>query len=257
LIAPFVYAQISVNSVDFMGAELDAVMVHPLLTNSIYKFPASIAHVDKTSISASVNNPYGISGWHDAQLSLVSNWKKWNGAFSICQEKLNAFRRHCISIGFARKVSENISVGLNMGINSSAVKNYSSQREVIAQAGFFYPLGKQVSFSTVATIEGLVGSSISRVGGSALLGYTPINEITLSVSVYKKSEQMSVVSLGVHYQLIKTLFVRTYLELTNRVYGGQLGLRIKKCLTGCTISKQQSLGFSSGVFFQCELYDSK
>ena len=236
---------------------LDAVSQKPQFIDKLESTPASMTHLNQSVVSASVVNPYSIKGWKKTRLTMIAKWMDTNWLISYSGNKLNELNGTTISVGAARSLSDNFSVGVNAAVEKLTIKRYASQTSYIGRIGFYFPFSSNLSFSTSVQLEKFSYLHETKLSGVALFSYSPIREFVLLGAIIKETEQLPELLIGMQYQLLNNIFIRTAIGISNGVYQGQLGYEFKKMKIGYGLAHHQQLGFSSTIQLQFYLPHAK
>ena len=163
-----------------------------------------------------------------------------------------AFSESQIGLIYARKLTEQVDIGVKMNYHSIRVPGYQSASAINFEGGVILHLTDKLH--TGIHVYNPMSSKIGKSGNEKLasiyrfgLGYEASDKVFLSTEIVKQEDQQLGVNAGLQYNLYSRLFLRTGISTaTNNSYVG-LGLQMGVGRIDVNTAYHPQLGFTPGI----------
>ena len=163
-----------------------------------------------------------------------------------------AFNESQIGLMYARKLTEQVDVGVKFNYHSMRVPGYQSASAINFEAGTILHLTDRLH--TGIHVYNPFSSKIGKTGDEKLasiyrfgLGYEASDNVFICTEIVKQEDQQLSVNAGLQYNIHSRLFLRTGISTsTNNSYVG-LGLQLGVGRVDINTGYHPQLGFTPGI----------
>lgn len=215
--------------------------------------PATLAYFSHSNWGFSTAKGISIQGWVQGNgvgllSSPVGNW-----ALVGETTGLQGFRRQQLSISHARKLSEGISLGVSLGVNSFKATGYKMQWRPATSLGSYLRLSEVLSmgFSAAAVFSTKYKReqfALSDLQFLFTLQYEPSSVVCLSWWSLKKNNFSIYSGISLRYQLHSKINLIVGIALNQQLSWLGLSIRRKKIAINLQAGWHPMLGVSNNIF---------
>ena len=189
---------------------------------SVFNNIGALAQVEKTTAFAGYRNLFGINELNTLAAGFVRPTKPGTFAVSFYRFGGELLNQQKASLGFSNKIGL-VSLGVNLSYVQYSIESLGNTSAFVLEFGGLAELTKQLRVG--AYVFNLNQATLNNAADQDLpvtmkvgISYLPTDEFTINAEVMKQVDAEERVRIGINYQLIKNVSVRTGIE-TNPVKG--------------------------------------
>ncbi len=195
-----------------------------------------------------------------AAIALPSKW----GGFGIAINYFGAedFNTSQIGLGYGKKLSDKIDIGVQFNYNSIKLAGYGGSSNINFEAGAMLHLTDKVHIGI--HVYNPVGGKFGKPGNEKLaavyttgIGYEVSDKLLLSTEISKEENRPVNINAGIQYIFASQFFARLGAATATGNYFFGLGVRWKTCRLDAVTSWQAQLGITPGIMLLFNFHSKK
>ncbi len=212
---------------------------------------AGLASVHKRTGLVTYDRPFGMKGLQTMAMGYVHPLKKGVLGIGISRFGDDLYNVHAFGVAYSR-VLETISLGVRLNYQQTGIQEVGIYPTVTCDVGGIATLMPQLTLgATIHTLLAVPTTSASekqiptvmRLG----LGYTPVDKFLLTAEAEKDLDYPVSAKMGVEYEIVKNLFLRTGIHTQPNLYTFGIGIHPKHLHLDYAVRTHPILGFSHQV----------
>jgi hypothetical protein len=219
---------------------------------SVHHNIGSVGFIDKSAAGMTYENRYGFNELSTRGLSGVVALEFGAFGAEIRQFGFDAYNENLVALGYAMKLSKNISAGVKLNYQWISIQEnrYENAKAVSADLGFTAQLNndltlganiQNISNSSFDNYEDLRVPTIFRLG----LGYTFSKQLLTLVEVEKDLTYPLITKFGMEYRPIDLLYLRGGFRTNDFRFAFGLGINWKWFQLDLGMDYQNLLGYTT------------
>ncbi|MEL7147271.1 MAG: hypothetical protein AAFO69_12935 [Bacteroidota bacterium] len=213
---------------------------------SVFNNIGALADVEKTTAFAGYRNLFGINELNTLAAGFIRPTKPGTFAVSFYRFGGDLLNQQKASLGFSNKIGL-VSLGVNLSYVQYSIETLGRSSAFVMEFGGLAELTKQLKVG--AYVFNLNQANLGNAAEQQLpvtmkvgLSYLPTDELTINVEVLKQLDAKERIRVGINYQLIEKVSIRTGIE-TSPVRGSfGLGFNPGRFLIDYAYGNQEVLG---------------
>lgn len=213
---------------------------------SVFNNIGALAHVDKTTAFVGYRNLFGINELNTLAAGLVRPLKPGTLGVSFFRFGGDLLSEQKASVGFSNKIGL-ISLGANLSYVQYHIETLGKTSAFVIEFGGLAELTRELRLG--AYVFNINQANLGNAAEQPLpvtmkvgLSYLPTDELTINAEVFQQVDAEERVRIGINYQLIEKVAIRTGIE-TNPVRGSfGVGFQPGRFLIDYAYGNQQVLG---------------
>lgn len=235
------------------GAQARAMGGASLTLNGVWasmQNQAALVGIQGFAAGVSYDNRFLVSELSSANLVMAQSVGDGVFGFSFSRYGYAAYREQKIGFGYARKLSDNFNIGVQIDYLMVALGNgYGSVGKFTWEGGVLYKVNDQISLAAhifnpirvqLAEFNDERVPAVLRFGAN----YTFSDRVLLTAQLDKSIDQDVIVGAGIEYRVVEDVFVRAGISGGSSLFSFGAGYRFKGFQIDIATSQHQVLGFS-------------
>jgi hypothetical protein len=219
--------------------------------NSIFSNQAGLAELEKTEIILFAGQKYFVNDIRNIAAAIAYPTDLGTFGLNLHYYGFQDYNEQKIGVNYARKLTQNLSLGIQLNYLSFRISEYGSRGLISAEIGvrseILDGLVIAAHIANPVRIEVVDGENLPTVFkfGAA---YLPSNKLTITAEVEKDIEFSASVKFGIEYQLADPFFIRMGIATNPTLFNFGMGFIIKeRLIIDVAASYHQTLGFSPAL----------
>ncbi len=219
--------------------------------NSIFSNQAGLAYAKKTEVLLFAGQKYFLNEIRNIAAAVV--YPSDLGAFGVNLQYYGFmdYNEQKIGINYARKLTENLSLGIQFNYQGYRIPEYGNKGVVSTEIGLRSQVLKGLiiaaHLSNPIRIEIADSENLPTIFTFGV-AYIPSKKLTITVEAEKDIEFSAIVKFGLEYQLVEPVFIRVGVATNPTLFNFGIGFIIKeKLIIDAAASYHQTLGFSPAI----------
>jgi hypothetical protein len=219
--------------------------------NSIFSNQAGLAHLDKTEVILFAGQKYLTNDIRNIAAAVAYPSDLGTFGLNLHYYGFQDYNEQKIGVNYARKLTQNLSLGLQLNYLGFRIPEYGSKGVVSAEIGIRSEILKGFIIAAhianpirIEVVEGENLPTIFKFGAA----YLPSDKLTITAEAEKDIEFPTSVKFGIEYQLADPFFIRVGVAANPTLFNFGMGFIIKeKLIIDAAASYHQTLGFSPAL----------
>ena len=244
---------ISCDAQQNTGARLTGLGVNGVAIIDRWNENPAALHQDRGIVASISYSQYQIASDLSSQAALiVIPFTKYNIALNVHKYGFSAYHQIISSLSIAKRLSTRLSIALKGNFHQITIKNYGLTNAYAVDIGTLFQLSSEISLGIVVqnisfqqygsnNIQNVIPRNIS-------LGFAYRASDRLLISVNGLRDQQSTdLNLGIEYQMISILFLRTGWNLTPFKQFAGIGISYRNLIIDTAVQSSNSLGITPQI----------
>ncbi|MFT3933327.1 MAG: hypothetical protein QM726_06900 [Chitinophagaceae bacterium] len=172
------------------------------------------------------------------------------------------FNSSQVGIGYGRKLSEKIDIGVQFDYNMIKLAGYGSSNTVSIEAGALFHLTKQLHMGL--HVYNPAGGKFGKLQQEKLasvytmgIGYEPSDKLLVSVLLIKEEDRPTDITASMQYNFASQFFSRAGVSTATGYYFLGLGVQWETIRIDAVSNWQTRLGLTPGIMLLFNFHDKK
>jgi hypothetical protein len=197
---------------------------------AVFNNISGLAGVQHRNILVAYDNRYGVSGFQTMAIGYIHPLRYGTLGVSLNRFGDNLYNEHKLGVAFSHQL-DRVSLGLKINYVQFAIDELGSRSRILFEFGGITTITSQLSFGAyiynfnqakLADYQDERIPTVMRAG----LSYHPIAKLMLNAEVEKDVDFPATVKVGLEYEVVKHLYLRT--GVTTKPFVNHLGLGFVK-----------------------------
>ena len=219
--------------------------------HSIWHNPAGMAHIEGIALSGYGQQHYLLESLQTVGLGAVYPTNSGTLGLTLNYLGFDLYKEQRIGLGYSRLLTRNLSLGAQFLVLNTQIPEYGNKSLFTFEVGSIYKVLPQVWIGAhiyspvrIAITEEENVPTLFSLGAS----YKPSNQVILSAEVEKDIDFDAQVKIGVEYQIIEALALRTGITTKPTTINFGVGYMLESGFAiNAATRYHQTLGFTPGI----------
>jgi len=215
---------------------------------------AALGFLETMSAGISMQNYFLVDGGINSYHGVFAMPLKMSGAFGLSMNYRGdpTFNQSKIGIGYGRKLTDELGVGLQLDYVGTSTSEVGSGAAFTFDIGLIYKPVKSISigakaFNPIRAKTGLDAAQELPALINIGVGYKPSDKIYIAAEAEQEIDEALRGKFGMEYHVIEELYIRGGYITTPSMFTCGVGVEIKKMKLDISAQFHQQLGISPGL----------